>query len=377
MKEIYFKKFFYHIIYITLYVIFFVYLFPKILSSSANVIEAKKYILIVGDFNNEGSFGQNVLDGFQIALNEKGKNKTLFSYETISVDERVVENVSGSINYETKEVHEKLKSELIDRISSKSVLCIISANNSQTLRPCLEIGRTFNIPVLITVATSDIDKEFNDIFCRLPANNKKQATCIINWMNRIGVTPSSYFGVLYSPTIYGTGLLRELQKQVDFEKLIPFTINTTTDMVGTINYGNDIKISGWVSLSYLKEAIEIQLKKEKLIPQKPILFSDGAYGSWIEKVNRKKEELYLSFPETYPDKNKKIDKVNGFGVFGYDAYWIIDNCLNNSIDKRAFNEKLFLFENISSSQLIQKYKFSNGENINSKFKVYKIDEDLP
>lgn len=382
MKTSFLKRCIVFILLVCTYIILFYGIMPIIIRGSTDVFSGEKVVLITGDFYNEESFGNNVLNGFNAALSEKGKNKIRFKYETISISENLVQNASGSINIETNEIEKVFKKELISKISSRNIIAIISANTSQTISPCLEVGETFNIPVLITVATnSEVTKEFNGISFRLLANNGIQAEAIINWMENYNENSSSYFGILYSPTIYGNNLLNVIRSKVGFEHVIPFSISTTTDMVGTIEYGEKIGVSAWVSLSYLKESIEIQVKKEHLDNNNtPILFSDGAYGSWIEELNNNKEKnIFLAFPETYPADRERIKGVSGFGVFGYDAFWLIDYCLESeaSINKTIFAKKLCEFEMPLSSNLVQKYKFEDGENTLAKFKIYSIYEIIP
>lgn len=382
MKVIYLKKLLYLAFFILIYVLVFAFIMPVIIRSSTDVISGEKYVIITGDFVNSESFGTSVLKGFNEAVKEKGKNKSNFKFETLSVNENLVQNASSSINIETNTITSKFKKDLITIISSKNVIAIVSANTSQTISTCLEVGKTFNIPVLITVATNNqITKGYEDKSFRLLANNGIQANAIIEWMKLYNKNDSSYFGILYSPTIYGNNLLDVIRTKVGFEYVIPFSISTTTDMVGTINYGDDIGISAWVSLSYLKESIEIQVKKEHLDKNStPILYSDGAYGEWIIELNRKRENnIFLSFPETYPNGINRIKNVDGFGVFGYDAYWLIDYCIENetAFDKSVFASKLNNIEIPHNNNMIQKYKFSEGENTLSKFKIFTINEDLP
>lgn len=382
MRIIYAKKITLIVLFIILYLLTFTVLMPRLIKGSSDVLSGEKHVIITGDFNDNTSFGFSVLTGFETALLEKGKSKSRFQHIKIPINENLVQNVNSTINIETSQLSTDFKKELISKISSKNVIAIISANTSQTILPCLEVGKTFNIPVLITVATNNkITQPYEGIYYRLLANNSTQADEIIRWMNNYEKNDSSYFGVLYSPTIYGNNLLDVIRSKIGFEYVIPFSISTTTDMVGTISYGKRIGVSAWVSLSYLKESMEIQIKKEHIdYNSTPILFSDGAYGNWIEKIHQNKEKnVFLSFPETYPQDSERIGNVGGFGVFGYDAYWLIDYCLENemTIDKSLLVEKLSEFEPPVKNNLIQTYRFEEGENKLANFKTYNIHEIIP
>lgn len=367
---------------LSIYLAVFCIVLPNILETNIiNFSTEEKYVLIVGDFKSKGSFGLSVLNGFESAIKKYGKTNLNFKYEKIDVDESILQNSSDNLFEQTKNSNNEIRNSLINYISSKNVVTIISANTSQTIKPCLDIGKIFNIPVIMTVATSDIIRNnYENIAFRLLPNNNSQADIICKWMNEHNKLDTSLFGILYSPTIYGKNLLEEIRRKNGFEKIAPFTISTTTDLVGTFRYGSDIKLDGWISFAYMNEAIEILIKKRRIDIKSPILFSDASYGYWFEELDSsKKINVFLSFPETYPNNKEPVENVKGFGVFGYDAFWIVNSCLKDgkANNKYEMLKKLSDYENSSNGELIRSYKFTDGENELSKFKIYKIDENLP
>ena len=369
-----------------LYFVIFIEILPKLLSNSTNLFQGDKYVIIVGDFQSNNSFGKQVLTGFKKAYYKAYYNKPYFKYIKVNIDESLVENVTGTIKSETRLLKKHVEKELIKIISTKNVISIISANTSQTIEAVLNVGKTFNIPVLITVSTKEsLSNKYKNIYFRLLADNNKQGKAIIKWAKKFLNLKNSTCGVLYSPTKYGYDLLQSLRSSLGndgYIKIIPFSISTTTDIVGSLKYGKSLGVSSWVSLSYLSESIEIMAKKNRIDTINPILFSDGAYGLWLEKLKVQNEKVFLSFPKTYNNKSG-IKDVKGFGVFGYDAFFIIHDCITNDIDKSTSKSSFIIKianynnSNIENRNTIQTYRFVNGENINSNFKIYSIKNDLP
>ncbi|MBI5216183.1 MAG: amino acid ABC transporter substrate-binding protein [Ignavibacteriae bacterium] len=359
---------------------------PNILSSKVEIFEGRNTIIIVGDFSKQESFGNMIRNGVDIAINEEdNKNyKIIF----LNITENLVSDVSpSSMLSQTAELIENVKDNLIKVIASDKVVGIIAANTSQSITGCLEIGKLYNIPVLITIATADdILIGYEKIAFRLLANNKKQIEEIVKWSKTSNLKNNKdlQLGILYSPTTYGFDLLQQLQVQIGINHIIPFSISTTTDLVGTLNYGKQIGINGWIAFSYQQDAKEILIKKSKLKMPEPILFSDGAYGRWLEEIKYKKNVL-LSFPDNNTIDTLSKKKLHGYSIFGYDAFRI----LKHSIEKLIFNHKRSkqdLVETISTlknddkiqAKLINKYSFINGQNVYAKFRIYNmLNDKLP
>ena len=357
-------------------------LLPRIMVAGRDITSGDIYILIVGDFENNNSFGKQVLKGFETAY--KTSNKKHFKYEIVSIDESLVQKASGLINIETNSLISELRKKMIYQISSKNIVAIISANTSQTVTACLELGNTFNIPVLVTVATrKSVTSSFPNITFRLLPDNSKQAKAIVKWMSKKFPDNSSEFGVLYSPTFYGRDLLESLRKLIGFEKIIPFSISTTTDIAGALRYGMNMNIDSWIALAYQQESIEIYLKKKHMFADIPILFSDGAYGDWIKELNSKSEKyVYLSFPLTYRGQKMRsnIIDIESFGVFGYDACKLLIKIFEST----KISNRLSLIEALKETDIqeannmfIGRYKFMDGENVYSDFEVYEIETSIP
>lgn len=371
----------------TFFILSSVYLAFPILLAKINLPLIPPTVLIVGDFSSNESFGSNVYKGIQNAENSLNRRKTNFKIKKISYNSITSKNIASKIgSQEYERLKNDLESQLAKAFASENIIGIISANTSQTVQIVLETGRLFNVPVLVTVSTNDqVLVEYKNIAFRLLARDSQQAEAIIDWCNSF--KGEIVFGLLYDPVRYGEGLQSSLIANEDIFRFIPFPVGTTTDVVGTLQYGSISGVNAWVVVGYKQQAVEVLIKKRHLKIPGPVLLSDGAYGSWLRDLST--DSVYLSFPMTDVDVNKRDalsqsskEKNFGYGTFGYDSYIILDESVQLLNDDILPKYKLFeiipeIAENLSQSgKLMQKYKFVSGENTYSCFKIYEVGNGI-
>jgi hypothetical protein len=182
-------------------------------------LENSPVVLVVGDLSDEG-FGSLVNSGVTAAQKESVGSDNNIAIRTVSVNEAAWRDAFGGSNTEELDREIKtLRSNLIKEISQHNVIAIISANTSQTVPTVLQVGKTFNIPVLITVATNtEVTNGYSDISVRLIALDSKQAEVIQEWCEKQGTR----IGLIYDLTRYGTGLRDALTQHVGTSKAHPF-----------------------------------------------------------------------------------------------------------------------------------------------------------
>lgn len=356
------------------------FVIPLIIKKSNKPFIQEPLILVTGDFNNEESFGNIVLKGINREFEIDNKYKK-FSIEKYSFNEFIESDLSsGFINERIAALNTKIRRNLIKLIAHKNIIAIIAANTSETITPVLKAAKEFNIPVFITVATNySVIDGFENIAFRLVPNDKKQALLITHWCKNILQNENEKLkvGVLYSPTIYGKDLRDTLRNELGLNNLIPFAIGTTTDIAGSLKYGVDAGVNIWIALTYKNEAIEIAVKKSLLQVSGPIIFSDGAYGSWL--FHEISDSLYFTFPFVKTNNRNKVNKqVVGYDNFGADALKIISNAYYEFINNNVYDSKDDYFKIITNSsfpEIQSNYIFKNGENINSEFIIYKCDKN--
>lgn len=362
----------YNLLLIPFIFVFFWYIVPIIILYFNPSLTQKPLILVTGDFTTTESFGSTVMKGVNEAKSSLSTLE-LISTEKYELIEYTEADLSvGFIAEKTDALNKKIRNDLVTLIAHKNIIGIIAANTSETIEPVLQVGKEFNIPVLITVASNDdIITNYKDISFRLLANDGKQGLVISKWCrSKLVDNNSNKIGVLYSQTRYGKGLRRILENVIGINSLVPFSLGTTTDIAGSFNYGVESGVGAWVVVTYKEEAAEIAVKKESLNIKGSVLYSDGAYGSWLKKI--KADSLYYSFPTA-----EFTDTIVGYNHFGFDAYKIIYNAfVKYKFEKLKSKEDML---NIIKDpdftmwikQLKGQYRFKDGENEFSKFKLFK------
>jgi len=334
-------------------------------------------ILVTGEFNNQESFGNLVMDGIKQSKASLPPEKKI-EVEIYKLHEYTEADLSiGFIAEKTGILNEQIRRDLITLVAHKNIIGIIAANSSETIEPVLQVGNEFKIPVFITVATNDkIIKNYSEISFRLLANDGKQAKAIAEWCEFIiNGTESAKIGVLYSQTRYGKDLRGTLENVIGINSLIPFSLGTTTDIAGSFSYGEKSGVDAWVAITYKDEAKEIAVKKKSLGIDGPILFSDGAYGQWLNKINE--DSIYYTFPVSDTLANKV-----GYNSFGYDAYKIIYHTFAkyNNENKKTKADFLNIINDQDFTYWINgirgKYVFENGENTLSKFEFFNTNHGI-
>ncbi|MDI6791998.1 MAG: hypothetical protein QME81_03905 [bacterium] len=357
--------------------------------SISNPLSVNPVILFVGGFSAPDSFGSIVKNGVECAR-EKWKRTSEGLHPDVReisfLESSLYEVSSKTAKIQIQELLESLQSRIVAEIAEDNIVAIISANTSQSAPTILKIGKVFNIPVLLTVATNDkILEGYDGIGYRLLARDTQQAKIIKEWYQKL--PKDSQLGVFHDHTRYGIGLRNALVDEIGPLELLTFNIGSTIDVAGAFKYGVEAGIDAWISIGYKEDAIETITKKSALKISGPLLFSDGAYGEWMTGIKAK--NTYLSFPKQQMESvgkqsengNQRSDnlKPRGYSVYGYDAYCIIDEALNNLI--RRGKRKYELAAEIASvacelskkRNLYQKYEFDeNGENKQASFCIFEV-----
>ena len=346
-------------------------------------------VLVVGDFSEEG-FGSLVNSGVTAAQKEVAGSDTHVAIQTVSVSESAWRDAFGGSNTEEldREI-QTLRSNLIQKISDHNVVAIISANTSQTAPTVLQVGKTFNIPVLLTVATNtEITKGYSEVGLRLIARDSMQAEAIKEWCRK----QDKRVGLIYDLTRYGTGLRDALTQRMGPDKLIPFSVNTTTDIAGILTYGKSAGVRSWVIVGYRNQAIEFYSKKVSIGLAGEMLFTDGAYGKWLSELPsdpKNTQQVFFSFP-TLPVTSQfataslaqQHSELRGYGTLGFDAYCLIDSAVA-SLKGVGDLQKYRLLQAIRdvaakpTAKTKQSYQFdTNGENERATFSVTEVRRDV-
>ena len=356
-------------------------------------LENSPVVLVVGDLSDEG-FGSLVNSGVIAAQKESAGSDTNIAIRTVSVNEAAWRDAFGGSNSEEldREIT-ALRSNLIKEISTHNVIAVISANTSQTVPTVLQVGKTFNIPVLITVATNtEVTNGYSDIALRFIALDSKQAEAIQEWCEKQGTR----IGLIYDLTRYGTGLRDALTQRVGPSKLIPFSVNTTTDIAGILIYGEKAGVQSWVVVGYRDQAREFYSKKVSSGVKGKMLFSDGAYGKWLSELPSdptNSQEVFFSFPtlamispsvSAAAGANAHSTEIRGYGTLGFDAYCLIDSAVRN-LKETGNSQKYSLMQAIrdmaaNSSGTVkvkQSYRFdAYGENERASFSVIEVRHEF-
>jgi hypothetical protein len=343
-------------------------------------------VLVVGDFSEEG-FGSLVSSGVNAAQRDEPSSASHIAIRQVPVNESAWRDAFGGANTEEldREI-QSLRSKLIKEITDYNVVAIISANTSQTVPTVLQVGKTFNIPVLITVATNtDIINGYNDVALRLIARDSKQAEAIQEWCAK----QSMRIGLIYDLTRYGTGLRDALTERVGPDRLIPFSVNTTTDIAGILIYGRASEVQSWVIVGYRNQAVEFYSKKVSLKLEGSMLFSDGAYGKWLSQLPSdpsNTQQVFLSFPavpvspKPTANSSQQEPELRGYATLGFDAYYLISRAVAdlNGVGKTQKHRLVQAIRDAATNsnataKTKQDYKFdSNGENEYASFSVTEV-----
>jgi ABC-type branched-subunit amino acid transport system substrate-binding protein len=363
----------------TLIILFVLYLsLPFVTNALFNEsLEQAPVVLVVGDFSEEG-FGRLVNNGVEAARKDEHNSPSHVATRQVSVNESAWSDAFGGSNTEVldREI-QSLRSKLIKEIADYNVVAIISANTSQTARTVLQVGKAFNIPVLITVATADnITEGYHDTALRLIARNSKQAEAIKEWC----AEQTTRVGLVYDLTRYGIGLRDAVTERIGPDRLIPFSVNTTTDLAGILTYGKESEVQAWVVVGYRNQAVEFYSKKGALKLGGNMLFSDGAYGKWLSQLQEdpnNTQRVFLSFPSVPVNPN---DELRGYATLGYDAYHLTSSAVGKLIGEGK-TQKYRLMQAVrevapgayEAKQTKQEYKFDpTGENELANFTVTEV-----
>lgn len=355
-----------------------------------NVIAADPVVLLVGDLNTQASFGNAVQAGVIAA-------KTQQDHPAFRILEIQVADPSGSLELSSDLTldsarSERLRVDLLRAIAAENVVAIISADTSSTAGTVIEVASTFQIPVLLAVATNaELLQLEHSTAIRLVPSDALQADTITGWCRETLRAESSdgpvRVGVLHDTTAYGLGLRAELQRRLSVQEMLPFP--ATNNIADALRTGQAANVNGWVVLGYESQAREFLAKKIALGIPGPVLLSDGCYGSWLEGLAPAFAGTWLSFPKSSMQAGDgSVDPargLRGFGPFGYDAYMIMDAAIRTAISENTrranFRSTIIASANRLSKQanaLFAEYIIdSGGENAAAMFSVTEIDGEIP
>jgi hypothetical protein len=183
-----FKRIMLYVVSIVLLLIVCVVVGPYILKSTISVWSGSDYhVLVVGDFNPQSPTSSSEMkSGFYVAMHARANTGFQFIPDFVNIDESVVDQINGPSETDTRNLNDEVKNQLIDKIARENVVAIVAANSSQTVAACLETGKMFHIPVLVTSATeTNCLNGFESIGFRLVTNNHNQVPQIAHWVNQM------------------------------------------------------------------------------------------------------------------------------------------------------------------------------------------------
>jgi len=358
---------------------------PLILEfTDGNTLLSESTVLLVGDFG-QGSYGAMTDLGVtqaQTRLADANRIRVIkIPVRELLPGITAAETASFDLNLE----RDRLRRQIIRRIATENVIAIIAANTSSTAEAVLEIGRTFSIPVLLTVATNDnlLSFDFSTVGFRLLPQDGKQAAAIVDWAEGIRASSEDgdtfLLGVAYDPRRYGLDLLELLRTRAGHTQVLPFPLGVTEETSVIIERGTALQVDAWVVAAYQSQAIEFYSKMKAHSGKTPLLFTDGAYGPWLADASNM--STYISFPSRPSSPGPLLQQLPGYAVYGYDALMIADGLLDYVHRARVPRKQLpqairALCEDPDrNTKLTQEYHFSSqGENGRASFEVYRVGE---
>jgi hypothetical protein len=297
----------------------------------------------------------------------------------------------------------KLISEEI--IKSPNVIGVIGHATSSTTRIALNAYRKANIPLIMPIATNP-SLTFNCKNCfRLPSNDSIQAIAIADYaVNHLhgkqiyliwdaSESAKDYSDYLQSAVTDLIGDKIKFQQKIEFkpmnyQHLLQSISLNETDVVIFCGYGSLAReFFNGLRFEYLGKDREAILKRPKVI------LSDGSKISDIKDVAKFGFDAYLSFPsekwsgkkqfadynaENPPQGREKMKAEQSYEIFGNDALTLFSLAFAKAkgegrISRKTLNENMS--EIFNDDQLVYKYKFIGGENINSQYFIYKLGVD--
>lgn len=348
-------------------------------------VSGNPVILFVGDFS-QGGYGVLVEDGITTAINRR-QSSSDFRVRRIDFNEPRAGQTDGAFtqgSYDSR----RLKDKIIDEIVASNVVAIISANTSSTAQDVIEVSSTFRIPLFLTVATNDdLLSNSNRYTFRMVPSDSLQSSVISEWCNSTNTikgtnnNPSSdpSIALVYDPRQYGTHLQSLLKRRVGHTSIVSFPLGVTEETTGIIERGSSLGVKKWVFLGYRSQASDFYAKMFGTVEDKPLLMSDGGYGTWLKDVPPS-DSLFISFPYSKALDNSSTGHVNeltGFSPFGYDSVRIIGEILQSSttvVDLRAnIQSTVQTAANRLNDRglLTQEYSFNkSGESTKADFRIY-------
>lgn len=289
-------------------------------------------------------------------------------------------------------------------IKHPKVIGVIGHATSSTTKIALESYRKANIPVILPIATNPALTIGCGNCFRLPSNDDVQAKAIsdfaINKLNGENIyliwdeseSAKEYSVYLKDQVIKFIGDRIRFKQPIAFAPmnyahLLKSIPNNKTDVVIFCGYGSMAR-EFFNGLQFEYKLLGSEFQKPKVI------LSDGCKISDIKDVSKFGfDNSYLSFPseklrdsykfqnfipENPPRGMEKMKKEESYEIFGYDALTLFSLAFNKSLQdkntsRKSLNENLKI--NYDDNALYYKYDFKDGENQDSRYFIYKLDDD--
>ncbi len=289
-------------------------------------------------------------------------------------------------------------------IKSPKVIGVIGHATSATTQIALENYRKGNIPLIIPTATiPSLLKNCNKSCFRLPSNDSIQAKVIADFAvedlegeNIYLVWDDSAAARDYSNYLQQE-IINLIGGKIKFRQPISFRPMNYEYLLKSIAFSEpDVLIfCGYGSMAReFFNGLRFEYKDKEQLKKPRVILSDGNKISDIKDVSINFNfETYLTFPsekpenkpqfkyfkpETPPEEHEKMMHEKSYEIFGYDAlilfsYAFKENKSKSEISRKSLIE--YLEKESDSNHFNYKYKFDKGENTESRYFIYSVDND--
>jgi len=323
---------------------------------------AQPILLVCGDFSDQGSFVHAVFEEAR-RVSKDPQVRSLARFRVERLDDA---GDSASAQFEQS---------FLDALARNYIVCIISANTSQSTPPVIRLAETFRIPVLVTVATTKAALAHSRGYTlRLVGDDSKQATVIGEWA---GKHQYKRITVMYHQSEYGEFLSRTLLSNLEAEHKQALRVSfANTPAAGQgLRALKNCPLDALVYVGYRQDLPDLLRWLDVHELRFPLLVTDGCFSQDLGALAKSRNfVLSLSFPvDPFPERS---GRQPGFGAYGNDAAYILAYALNDALDKGVTREKLMASirqvvndRSIDDKLLNCRYRFSDsGENEEARFR---------
>jgi hypothetical protein len=347
-------------------------------------------VILVGDFTSQPSLALPI--GSAIRRLDNANSPHVFRIVEIDVaDPEFRPSSDGQALTST------MRTKLLQAIATDNVIGIISANTTMTAPTVIDVGASFHIPVLLTIATNDrllADRPGNTAL-RLVPRDDLQATAIANWCN--DKSTGGLVHIIHDSSQYGLDLKTKIVTSLTC-RFVTTELVSGSDVAGVLQRDKDIHVSAYVVIGYPAQADDFVRWRTELSLKTPTLFSDGCIGHWLTDIRPNDDTLFVAFPDTTGRSTQQGHQLgmagNGiaqdskahfrsYEVFGEDAYHLLSMVVSRSqaigIGKFALYDALATDPAlVAQTETALEYHFqTDGENMTAKFRVYEVQNVVP